>query len=1117
LDDDDRRLAAIVAANHNRLDLSQSFTKDLDAPSLREAQAAVGLDGLRDPASEVMRHAALLAWLGEPAIAGSAPSGALIPVLQRHLEKLGRLYGAARAGRNPSTNPTTLFRSILDFLRRAGADAPNDSDSWRLDRVVDTVIDALVVTARALGRPTFDALTELVEAGMAAGVSRLRSAKTRRLYAIACFREDNDTDAAIRRLNYKSDLENTPHEQLAEIASTASAYVVFGKIDRARALLSAMHEQGLGYSRPAKKDAQYLVWRDLFTLANVEDPQGRSERLRFLGRLLTGLADTEGRDAACRISPHLLEEAARAGAAWALSATDRMETSDLATWTDLVRTLAVGVASAEPNLALAASQTFGRLALPFTQEHDNVPFPELIRLAPTFQVADLVRRAVLLLEADSQPGQRIALLQATIEAAATRGATGFESALARWRNELPPPKSGSSPEDPFYLVQDLQTAGVIVARLNDDFSLYGIRGAFDRLAPRTSYSQAKALFDTTHQLQNSPSSLEIMIRLAQSSGELAAAKTHLAALKSLADGHGSWGGWLGDARLRYFRARVSIEGEPARQAAFDAFLGDIHVGTQFVDYLPHNLPEILDIVSPRPTWADAWSILAAFLSHFREYRTAQNLEPQSGISGAGEIILADLLYRAFDTGSVPLSNAARALAVELLDLPEGTAILRALLPRLFAAGGELALEAAQVAWDCRDSADMVGTLTPLLPDLCKIDDIAVRRIALSLASRWEIDIAVGTTTLPPIYSLHLPATPQAEIFDPPSGVSSSFEGLYTDNFYAWTWALKRPLYLAEKASGLPIINLRHRVGQIMIGMGGTAAFGPQANRSQASHLRRLRLETSYKKLSNIAAFQAMREVVGELESADALDPRALPRIRVVSGGFAAAVAASSPIRRPAGVSAPSIPDRFPPESADSWLEAAEPDLIEPRVEGWMVLAAAATHSRRDYEGEFIVEQYFGPEAGGPAVDLHSQFQTLPMVAIDDVVHVIDEAPAPGLVVWPEPILARSYGPLSLMFCPQTAASLGWEPADGDPFTFCDVAGKTMARTMFWRDGGELASMHDHAIHRDGCVVVVRTEQTKNILGQLRAGRVLTAWHSIQSVKNGNRVSPAASRRLGTGT
>ena len=265
---------------------------------------------------------------------------------------------------------------------------------------------------------------------------------------------------------------------------------------------------------------------------------------------------------------------------------------------------------------------------------------------------------------------------------------------------------------------------------------------------------------------------------------------------------------------------------------------------------------MLELLSPRLSWAEAWTRLQEHLSHFREYRIGHVVEPLAWMPDTDENTLADILFRAIGTTSIELTRMARAAAVELNQTRGGSALSPALLTRLWRVGGQHAFEAAHIAWECKDIIAIRDAVVPWLSEMADSNDYAVRRTAVSLARSWEQQPKIKRGKLPALYELELPPNPQASRFEPPSGISSVSSGLWTEDAYAWTWPLEDALRMTVTSTGLELQNIRARAAQLMTRMGGADAFGPEAVACQQRRFRRLSLHVAYRKLGTSAAFLA---------------------------------------------------------------------------------------------------------------------------------------------------------------------------------------------------------------------------------------------------------------------
>jgi hypothetical protein len=1105
---------AVLAARIARLDLTAAFFDGVPPPALPAGDLDYEGEEFRSVCREVVEHAALTARLGRARVAGAAPQSRLLAAYQGRLEVMGTLLGEGRAGRRPSFEPLREFQGTLDLLQHDTGDEPHDAERRRLDRVLNDAVATMVDVAAALGPEVLLRLVRALDDRLANGPGRLGTPGVRRAYAMAVFRHDFDAEQAALRLPYDAASEATPAEQLAEAARTASALAALGFEERARATLADLRAGCVGYARSARKDAQYGAWRALLVRACDEDPAGRADRLRFLGRVLTGMAETEGYDAGRRLVPTFLDQAAQASASWAKSAADQAEEIGSATWTDLVGGLLTGVAKGRPDLAAAAGVIFGRVAVPFGDAYDSSIYVEVIRAATREHLEDVVRHAVACLETDGHPDRRILSIEEVVEAASDRGFAHGADALNRWRDELPPPRSGDSPEDPFFLVRTVEGIAEVLQAAGDGTSTWGAAAAFERIAPRSACAAAAAVFAGAEVLQKDGRAVEAMAHVALAAGRRAEAISLLDSLKRFAEDRGTWG-YIGDrAKHRYHRLSVLLNGEDARRAAFDDLVDDLANRRESVDSLLPEIDEVLALLSPQPTWFRAWALLQDHLAQFREHRIGRDMDAAVGVPDGAEHTLADILFRAFDTTAIGLGRMARTAAIELAKVPAGGQVLAVLLPRLWRAGGQHALEAAQVAWECRDVLAVRDAVVPILLEMCEADDLAVRRIAMSLARGWGQWPRPKRGDLPVVYQLELPPHPQAYRFEPPSGASPTSPGLYTEDPYSWTWPLRFPLPLAADATGLPLPNLRARAAQLMSRAGGTAAFGPGAVERQQNRLHRLRLHLTFRKLLVGAALQAMREVTGELAAAEAIDQRAVPLLLHQTGSFPSIVSTVPPAPRPSGVPRAHVAEGHITEGQAEWQANVAQDAVEPTLDGHLVLAATAVYARRRFRDERTVEQYFGPDTGRVGEDLSDQLSDLPKVFVAGEVEPLYEGFAPGGVARPEPTISSLIDDHTIMLCPHVAAALGWRPDSKHALTYFDGGGIAVARTLYWRDGGELGREADAAPVGYGYILVVRKDSAREIEPYLAATRLMASWRTAQENGRDNRSVTVASRTAG---
>ena len=1107
-----RRELASIAFAVERTDLCLALIDGVESQTLDLGRFNYDDDDLRRTSQDVILHASIRSRLGLAHNPGKVPKSHLLALYQRRLESLGRTLGDSLAKRAKEGDFLTGAETFLEFLQRAEGEDHPDFERGRIDRVMDEAISTLVDTAALIGKDTLLHFSELLDARLATNPGRLGRSSVRRGYAKAMFRHDGSAPAAVKRIGYQPGNEKTPADHFREAALTAQSLAFLGMVGDAHKVLQEMHDDGVGYSRPAKKDPQYLLWEDFLVRANEEDPAGRSGRVRFFGRLLNGLANTEGDGAASRVVGTLLQEAARADSILAVSIADLTEECDLSTWSETSEALALGIVQEQPSFALVAAVVIGRLGIPFDREVNEELLSELIRRAPSSHLEAVVQKILETLEADAPAESRILAIECVVEVAAMRGVDCGTEALARWRSELPPPKSGNSPEDPFFLLRNLDEIAALLNDTRGKSNSYGAASAFQKVALHCDYEDAKSLFDREEVLNTDERVIDTMAHRAIAIGRRGDAEELLHLLERLAGERGSWGdGWRGKAKQRYFRLRRELDGEAVSSGAFDAFVDDLASRRESCDYILPELGSLFTLISPTITWKEAWNSLAAHLSQFREYKRGREIEMRQDIQLGAEHVLADILFRSVETTSIPLARMARTAAIEMAQHENGASVVAALLPRLWERGDYFALEAAQIGWECRSVEALKVSLVQLVPLMAGSDDLAIRRTAMMLAEEWNLPVSKKHRNLQAFYTITLPDDPAYGRFEAPSGMSLISSGLYADDLFSWTWMLENPMRIASVASGVALSNLRHRVGQLMSRIGGTNKFGPEAVKLQLAKLRRLSLHTSYRKLLNAAGFQALREVVGELVATDSIDLKAVPTILIRSGAYSPIVRTSPPATRPVGISAVGLPEVFASRNDHQWVEAVIDDLARPNVEGFSVVAATAVHERSFRAERWRSEQYFGPSTGAGNESLIGQIEGLPKLSITDRIELHSRRPSAGAIVHPEPIMAGSIAMNTLMLCPIVAAKLGWLSDPSDVFMFRNAQGEVIAYTLSWRDGGVASRETDTAIHRHGYAVLVRMDLLFHLMPYLAKDYEARAWRLFQRSADDDGVGRSAHR------
>jgi len=444
-----RRSIALFAANSGRRDFAIALFDNLVTPAI-----AMGDDELHgaivDLTRAVLEHAQLCTVLGRPLPTTVPSKYVMLRPLQAHVTDVGVLLGrvVSHASSVPAGSVQMSGRLVMRYLLRLSPSAGSDF------YVTDQAVRAAPILARSLlqagalcGEAEYRAV--LLEIEEAISMSTLKGARLlRRELAVGAYRIDGDRTAAAARLESLTDnlIEGTPSEQLDGLADLAIDFAAIGDFDRARRLLATVPDHCLGYALAARKDPQYAMWRDVLVLANAADPARRPQRIAHLMRQVDGLKETEGANAAHRLTMVLIDEAMQIDARSGFEVAQSLAAWDLISWPNRVDMMMIGALRRRPDLLHACIAAWSGLCLPFYIEpyyRDPTHVGDFLDVAADAAgprlIAGLVSMLLSAIEIDSRAHERLTLLERLRAAAGRHGHTDrhLESAISRWSAEAP--------------------------------------------------------------------------------------------------------------------------------------------------------------------------------------------------------------------------------------------------------------------------------------------------------------------------------------------------------------------------------------------------------------------------------------------------------------------------------------------------------------------------------------------------------------------------------------------------------------------------------------------------------------------------------------------------------
>jgi hypothetical protein len=911
--------------------------------------------------------------------------------------------------------------------------------------------------------------------------------------------------------------ENTPSQQIEELSKIAIAFAQSGNMQAAKDLLARVPQETLGYDLPAKKDPQYAVWIDLLERANQADPSSRPHRVAFLLRQVLGMMQTEGNDSAYRIVSRLLKEAAMCDAQTGWRAGELLVDQGVIGWTRLVDALLFGLVKRQPGIAPVAAVVWCELALPYylepfySESHLGAFIDAAIDAAAPADVHSVSASFLNPIETESRAHERAALLDRLCRSARGRGACSreMEEALLRWETESPPPRHSSSPSR----YDEVSSLAELKTKLGQDSvgeePGYGAAAAFNRLASASDFRLAKEVFDRWEAIRRDSRARFIVVNLAIDSGLSEIARELMDGYDNDCDDRATWTEWTGGRSLRYFKAKLQLDGAEIHREAYEDFVGSLAVGRESIQSVLLEYDDILETVTSEPDWPEMWDALAEQLATTREHAlgAAFSVDETSGMSD--EDVIVSLLVRALALPLDELRRHALTGALKLATTQGGHPVFLHLARRLLSGTDEQPADGVQLL--LLDTSDSASTdLEAEVLELTGHDDYAVAESATVLARRWGLSPLRRREALPAFYSLVLE---DEESFDRPQLVDPASGSMVVEDALGWTFAFEDQVKVLTR-SGVSAAHIRHRCRMFIERWGGLSSFGRSATQELESHLRHLDMRMTFFRPHAAAAARALRYVAGELRRAERIPDEATPQLLFLMGYPAPRPPLIQPVPRPNFVRRPEPDESNWQAVGDDWLGGAENDAL-PLETGAETIAVEVSEfhiqsSRRVFQSHRVRL---------PAWDLGRE--DIDLVDIELLPHAVWLGAAHPLPRIPSPMLARrlevSRMPevprYRLIICPFWLQELGWHQHPDNPLIFQDKGSSMVARIVWWRDGGPV-DIGDDVICGQGMYIILTSlglEQIERLAGKLAVKVFVRRSYREESGENAERSRLVASQ------
>lgn len=1057
-----RRSIALLAVNSGRRDVASAIFDKLIAPAISMADDEIHAGSTGNLTRAVIEHAQLCIMLGKPLPTVVSSKHAIFRPLETYAKEVGSLLGRATTNAS-SISPgsvQTTSRAAMGYVLRL---SPSGGGDFYLTHQAMTAAPvlarALLQVAAACGEAEYRAVLREIDKAVAA--STLKSTMLlRREVTIAAYRIDGDRESATARLQPMVGelVENTPSEQLDGLADLAIAFAVIGNLKQARLLLATVPDHCLGYALAARKDPQYAMWRNVLVLANAVDPERRAQRISGLMRQVNGMKETEGADAAHRLTMVLIDEAMRVNARSGFDVTQALADWHLIAWPNRVDALMIGMLRRRPELLFPCVSTWCALCLPFYIEpyyRDPTHVGDFIDIAANAagpnligELAPLLQRAI---EIDGRAHERVALLERLRTAAATHGYMDrrLEDAIWRWSAEAPPARHSSSPQkyDEAASLEELQRAFEA-----DDAKLdFNAPYRFRELARSAPLEQVRQMYERWDSLQADTRCRFMMMERLVQAGDTSYAKKLFHEYDARGDKWNSWSQRMGGGKFRYFQARKLLEGAAAHREAYESFVDSLAAGEDDTRAVLAEIDSILPVICAAPDWPAIWTVLAEQMTSTREYQLGMPFEVGRQPL-KDEELLAELLYFALRLPIAEVQRHAGDCALRLANQAAGgNGIFELVIQRLLVGSFDEPLQALLVLL-LLDHDRLAAPLGVMVADLVNHRDLAVAEAAELLSRRWGVEVSMDIQPLPLVYKLELNGSLEAgdTLLDKTTGA------MRVEAALGWTEMLRPIAQELAEAAGSDELNIRQRAAMFIQEWGGLGTFGLSAVKQLEADLRALSMQITYFKPHAMIGVLALRHVAGELRRAGVLSRRDMPSIlERLNAPLPPRPLIDAQIR-PRGIPRPlKVQNASWTEAEKLWADQVSDDVAPWADRGYEHVVAEVSRFKifEARRAEYRLCRIRAPrlQADGDAFD--DWYQELTAAVWLGQVVPLDNELAPTLIRR----LVSSFGMDSPLYpitlCPNWQRRLRWRAHDEDPSVYVDPSSVVVARMIWWRDSG----------------------------------------------------------------
>jgi hypothetical protein len=513
-----------------------------------------------------------------------------------------------------------------------------------------------------------------------------------------------------------------------------------------------------------------------------------------------------------------------------------------------------------------------------------------------------------------------------------------------------------------------------------------------------------------------------------------------------------WSKWAdGGSRLAAFQALVRIDKNRGRELAYQTLARDGGGGAGNLDAI---LPLLTDRLPVKEIWSEVESYVVTLfddidLGSDEPDQFGSEAPPDDSIAQA----VADLLADHFDHAVTLVAQSAQRACAKLI--LNGNIEMQRAVQEFLTKDNDKQEHALFLlkALATKDRASVVFFRNEISA-LTRFRHFAVRRSAIAISNSlgWDIPATEATAVkLPPIYELVLPAP------RPDNLIRAELRAdlVLPDTRNARELILPFDVQFDALAdiSNIPRPNIYHRAVQIMEELVPRKHWSAQGERQLRAVLDSAGLKFSFRRPRAVLARRALFHMAGELLDAGRIRVERITDIEPLLTFDDPVLFFIEPVQRPHEIAPVQTGER---ERSELWIEriAEVRQVLRYRLEnGWTVIAEHTRLKKLDWGGptETRRSALRLSDAASPGAEMLTKVPASQILAYWGM-DVGDDA-AGSLAIQNDAFMYDTLGANWIGFNPEVARDLGWHPGAEGMLSWEDGSGETLAKTIWWSDGG----------------------------------------------------------------